>query len=144
MKSFLKTFVILFGISTAFFLASCSSDEGDDSEEEETEEEGGEEATNENTDDVEVVATNFNSSCTVSVEGMMCGSGCPATIKAACDEAGIACEYTGGFDKESGEPGTFSVQYNSDEMTEEDVMAVINAAHEGYATSKVEEEEEVM
>ncbi len=137
-KDFLKTLLIVLGISFTFALVSCGESEG--GEEEETTEESTEEESAEATSEEAAPMFTANAECNISIEGMMCSKGCKSAIEAQLnDTEGVEIAEV------NFEEGTAVIAYDDQLITEDAIIESVNTLNEGAysATVIAEETEEV-
>lgn len=111
--------VILSGIITAGLMvfAACGQQAATDAE---------------NTANTEVSAEVAAATVELSVDGMMCSHGCVTTIeKALGNTAGVQ------FASVNFDEGSAKVEYNAEEISEEEIIGVINELHDGIYTAKL-------
>jgi len=76
----------------------------------------------------EAVASTVN----IKVDGMMCSHGCVNTIEKALGNTKGVSYASVNFDESSA-----TVEYNADELSEEEIVEVINGLHEGIYTASL-------
>jgi copper chaperone CopZ len=138
-KDFLKSLLIVLGISFTFALTSCDSGAGEEGEEESTEETTDEEASAEESSEEAVPTFTANAKVDMNIEGMMCSMGCKGAIEECLNgKEGVSIAAV------NFEEGTAHVEYDNTLISEDEILEAVNALNEGaYDAVKVDATEEV-
>ncbi|MGB1051692.1 MAG: heavy-metal-associated domain-containing protein [Chitinophagales bacterium] len=116
----ITSFCCFFLISASFFLLSCTSESGNTSDPNESE-----------TSNQEVTA---NDSALLSIEGMMCPTGCAKPIEAKLASCAGVSACVVDFENQ-----TAFVRFDNSSITPDSMIQVIGALHDGAYTASVQE-----